>query len=115
MLRKLVSSAIVFVSCLLAVDGEEIRGKVKSIDADKNVVVVIVDDKDQTFTVPKDAKIYSPGKAKKGQAAPEIILTFANIKTDNTVTVTTEKKDGKDLVTAVKIDPEMKKKKKKGN
>src|SRR5262245_60785380 len=115
MLRKL---ACVMFGCLLLLNvglADSYRGKVKTIDAEKSVLTVTVNDKDQTFEVPKEARIFSLGKAKKGQPAPEVLVIggLTGLKEGNTVTVTTEKKDDKEVVTSVKLETEKKKKKKK--
>jgi hypothetical protein len=113
-------SAVTFVLALcITVVAEDTRGKVKSVDADKGILVITVDDKDKSFTVPKEAKIYTTAKGKKGKAGPEILVDggLAGVRVDSTVTVTTEtkevgeKKEKQEVVVAVKVDP-MKKKKK---
>ena len=111
MIPKVFGSLAVLVACIAIASADDIKGKVKSTDTDKNTITVTVDDKDQTFNV-KDAKIYTTGKKKKNTPAPEIALTLGAVKTDSQVTVTTEKKDGKDVVTAVKVEGGKKKKKK---
>jgi hypothetical protein len=86
-------------------------GKVKSIDTDKNTITVTVDDKDQTFTVDKGSKIWQPGKTKK---APQVDVPggLSGLKPDQPVVLTTEKKDGKDVVTQIKLEVAATKKKK---
>src|SRR5437899_11627918 len=79
------------------------KGKVKSVDTDAKKLVVTVDDKEMTFDVPKDVKIFSVGKAKKGQTPPEIALSgLSALGPGNEVTVTTAKKDDKDVATGIR-------------
>jgi len=112
MFRKLLLGLGVCVLSFNLALAAEVKGKVKSVDADKNTITLTVDDKDQTIDVDKDAKIYSVGRKKKGQPAPEITLSglravLANVN----VTVTTEKKGDKDVATTIKVETARKKKK----
>jgi hypothetical protein len=93
---------------------DEVKGKVKSVDADKSTITVTVDDKDQTFTVAKDAKVYSlVGKNAKKAQPQDIAGGLKGVNQGVDVTLTTEKKDTKETVTAVKVEGLMKKKKNK--
>jgi Cu/Ag efflux protein CusF len=109
------------VSCLLvlgiAVAGaDEIRGKVKKVDAEKSTITITIDDKDQNFDVPKEARVVGlfGKKAKKAQQL-DLPGGLAAIKEGANVTITTEKKDNKDVVSQVRVDDLMPKKKKKKN
>src|SRR5262245_31242530 len=107
----------VAVACLVVCAGlslaEEIKGKVKSVDADKGTLTLTVGDKDQTIAVAKDADVFSLGKAKKGQPAPKQAVSggLGGLTAGAEVTVTTEKKDAKDTATAIKLETPAKKKK----
>jgi hypothetical protein len=112
MLRKLLLAVGVCVFSLNLALAAEIKGKVKSVDGDKNTITLTVDDKDQTFDVDKDAKIYSLGKKKKGQPPPEIMLSgLRAVLANANVTITTEKKGDKDVATSIKVETTRKKKK----
>src|SRR5262245_36591843 len=90
---------------------EEIRGKVKSVDAAKTTITLTVGDKDQTINGAKDARVTKIiGKAKKGQPAPEELVTggLGGLEKGTDVTVTTEKKDGQETARSIKIDMAMK-------
>ena len=92
---------------------DDIKGKVKLTDADKGTITLTVGDKDQTLTVGKDVKITQQVGKKEAKAKTEDVpggLTGLAAGTD--VTVTTEKKDGKDVVTTIKVDGLVAKKKK---
>lgn len=80
-------------------------------DDEKRTVTFEVEGKDKTFNLTKEAKIFSLGKAKKGTPAPEITATLSDAR-DKEATVTTDKVDGKEVVTAIKIETAKKKKKK---
>lgn len=96
---------------------DQIRGKVKSVNAEKNTITVTVDDKDQTLDVAKTAKVYSLGKAKKGQAPPEELVAggLRGLESGKDVTIYTEKQDGKETATSIKLETTLKKKKDKNN
>jgi len=112
MFRKLLLAVGVFALSLNLALAGEVKGKVKSVDADKNTITVTVDDKDQTIDVDKDAKIYTMSRKKKGQPAAEVTLSgLRAVMANATVTVTTEKKNDKDVATSIKVDPARKKKK----
>jgi hypothetical protein len=84
--------------------------KIKAIDEEKRTVTFEVGGKEKTYGLTKDVKIYSVGKkGKKDEKAPETLIPLAQIK-DKSVTV--EKLDDKELITMIKIETDMKKKKK---
>jgi hypothetical protein len=112
MLRKLLLALGVCALSLNLALSAEIKGKVKSVDADKNTITLTVDDKDQTIDVDKDAKIYSLGRKKKGQPAPEVALSgLRAVLANANVTITTEKKGDKEVATSIKVETARKKKK----
>lgn len=113
MLRNLVCTLTVGLVCLGMLQADEIKGKVKSNDAEKSTVTVTVADKDQTVDVAKDAKITRLVGKKLKKAQPEDVpggLTGLTAGAD--VTITTEKKDGKDVATAIRLEGLFPKKKK---
>jgi hypothetical protein len=92
----------------------EVKGKVKSVDAEKSSLVVTVGDKDQALAVAKDAEVFSQGKTKNDKPGPKepVADGLRGLKVGAEVTVTTETKDGKETATAVKVDAGVVKKKK---
>jgi ribosome maturation factor RimP len=117
MFRKTLGVAVFLGLTMGLAYADEIRGKVKNVDGDKNTITVTVPDKDATkdvtYSVGKDVKIYTLVKGKKkNDPSTEVPVALSAVKTDAGVTITTEKKDKQDVVTAIKIDAEMKKKKK---
>src|SRR5262249_57460965 len=79
----------------------DVEGKLKSVNPDKNVIVLTIDEKDREFTVADKAEItvqdivpYNPKDGLKDAAF--------KVK-DRLVRLTTEKKDGKEVVTKLTI------------
>jgi hypothetical protein len=95
---------------------EEYKAKVKSTDTDKGTITFTVDGKDTTLPVHKECDIYTLTPAKKKGQAPVKMGVEGNLgglKPDQNVTLTTEKKDDKETVLAIKVETTMAKKKKK--
>jgi len=110
MLRKcllVLSAAVILAGSLL---GEEIRGKITSVDINKNTITVAVGDKEQTLPVNKDAKVYVIGKG-KGGAGLDVPGGIQGLTVGSDVTVTTDKKDSGGNVTDIKVTPAPTKKK----
>ena len=114
-------SRLLAVACLLVlgfavVQGDEIKGKVKKVDSDKNTLTITVADKDQTFNVPKDAKIVALfGKKLKKAQLLDLPGGLSAVKVGAEVTVSTTTKGDVPLVTQVKLEDLQPKKKKKVN
>lgn len=91
-----------------------VKGKVKSVDADQGTLTLTVEEKDQTFTVAKDVKVTQlTGKKAKKATPTDVADGLKGVPNAKEVTLTVEKKDGKDTVTAIRIEFEAKKKKNK--
>lgn len=105
MIRKFAASVVAVLVCCGFAMSEDVKGKVKSVDAEKNTIVVTVGDKDMTYTVAADAKIVTVAKGKKGKPGVETPLAdgLKGLKADTEVTLTTEKKDDKETVTGIKL------------
>jgi hypothetical protein len=99
MLRKLVGALVLVVLMVGFLVAAEYKGKVKSVDTDKNTITVTVGDDDKTFTVSDDTKIIG----RKGTAVKDGLKNEKAFKTGNSVTITTEKKDDKEVVTEIKV------------
>jgi hypothetical protein len=97
MLRSLFCSLFALVVLAGGVMAAEIKGTLKSVDSDKGIVTVTVDGKDTEYKVGEGAKVLNPAgkEAKNGLKNP-------NLKAGTEVTLTTDKKGGKEVVTEIK-------------
>jgi hypothetical protein len=98
-----------FTLAMLAVSSiahaEEVKGKVKSVDADKSTVTVTVGEQDRTLDVAKDAKItHRVGKNEKKAKSEDLPGGLGALTAGTEITLTTEKKDDKEVVTQIKVD-----------
>jgi preprotein translocase subunit YajC len=86
------------VLCASGLAADEVRGKIKAVDADKHTITVTVGDRDQEFTLTDDTKLLGPsGKdVKNGLNSPRLTAGAE-------VTVSTEKKGGQDVCTKVQL------------
>lgn len=98
MLRIVVCVALALAIFALGAVADEYKGRIKSVDPAKNTITVTIGDKDQEFKVPATARITSGEKDVKGGLGGK-----AFTKTGGEVTITTEKKDGAETVTAIKL------------
>lgn len=96
MLRKFVVAVCAVVLCVGVALAAELKGKIKSVDADKNTVTVVVDGKEMKLDITPDTKLLSP----KDKALKEGIKS---LKADQEVTITCEKKEGKEVCTQIKL------------
>jgi hypothetical protein len=91
---------------------DEIKGKVKSVDAEKSTITLTVENKDTTYDVARFATFGQlTGNAKKPTLG-ELSGGLKAIKEGADVTVTTEKKDNKEFVSKVVVDATKRKKNK---
>jgi hypothetical protein len=116
MLHKCLGALAVTLAIVGFAAAEEYTAKVKSTDTDKGTITFTVDGKDMTLPVHKECDIYTltPAK-KKGQPAVKNAVegNLGGLKPDQSVTLTTQKKDDKETVLAIKVEQTGKKKKKK--
>jgi hypothetical protein len=106
MLRYLLSAFAALALFATVAAAEDIKGTVKSVDADKSTVVVSVDGSEKTFTVSKDAEIYTLGKGKKNKPGPKEPLSggLGGLKEGAQVTISTFKSGEKEVVSAIKVE-----------
>jgi hypothetical protein len=77
---------------------DEVRGKIKSVDADKHTVTLTVGDIDRTLHVANDAKVSGLyGKKLKKAVAQEIPGGLQGVKEGAIVSLTTEKDEVKQI------------------
>src|SRR4051812_44437298 len=84
--------------------GDEFKGKLKDVDIFKKTITVSAAGKDQVLTVADNAKTTTIGKGKN--PGNDVVGGLLGLKAGPEVAVTTEKKDDKDVVTAIKVTPE---------
>lgn len=98
-MRTFVCAVTALLICAIGLIAAEIKGKVKSADADKKTITVTSDDgKDTEVKVGGDTKfVNAKGKDLDNEKA------WKALKAGVAVVVTTDKKDGKDVVTEVKV------------
>ena len=99
MLRTFVCSLFALAIVTVGLLAAEIKGKVKSVSDDQKTIIVTVDDKDQTFSITDDTKVVSA----KGKDVKDRTKALQNLKAGAEVTVTTEKKGGKEVVVELKM------------
>src|SRR3954454_23252573 len=98
MLRKFVCSLCALLLGVGVLIAAEVKGKVKSLDEEKKTITVTTDDKDTTYTFTDDTKIVRGNKDVKDRAKALTALG----KGSSEVTITTDKKDDKEVVTQIK-------------
>jgi len=101
MIRTLAGFLFAVMAFPCSLHAAEIEGKLKSVDTEKGVITLTIDDKDRDFTVTKDTEIevhdIRAYKPKEGLKDP------AFEKKGQRVVIKTVEKDGKEMVTKVTI------------
>lgn len=123
MVRVVVGALVVGLLGFSAAAAEELKGKVKDVNKDKNTITLTVDGKDTTYPLGKDASLVTVSlvKGKKGKVNEQLSPIeggLAGVKAGTEVTVLTDKQDDKDVITSLKVSdgqPAAAKKKKKKN
>ena len=116
-MNRIVCALFAFAICAGVSLAEDIKGKIKSVDAEKNTITVTVEDRvvvrlridgdsatalignEFTFPIAGDTAFVA-GKSNK---EVKDRLKAKQLKEGANVTITTENKDGKDVVTRVKL------------
>ncbi len=112
MKRTLVMALLSLSVASTAALADVLTGKLEKIDAEKGTLTLKADGKSREFGVQKDALFfYKPvGKKKSGADIPD---GLKGLKAGQEVTVWTESKAGKDVVTQVRVEQDGPAKKKK--
>lgn len=115
MLSRIAAALAVVIAFAGVVRAEEYKATVKKVDADKNSIVVTIASGDKTFIVAKDAEIYTQAKGRKNKPGPKNPLPdgLAGVKEGSEVTLTTIKAGDREIISAIKVEMGMKKKKNK--
>jgi hypothetical protein len=93
----------------MLVHGEELTGKVKSVDASRYSLTLTIAGKDKTYPVDRDASIVhvvtmTNEKKNKSRDVVRSVESFESIKVGATITVLTAKeKDKREIITSVKL------------
>jgi hypothetical protein len=103
MLRTCIGSLLVLALSTAALRSAEIEGQIKRVDADKGIITITIEDKDQDFTITDDTKILVNDVAR--QYEPKEWLKDPVFKLKRLrARVTTEKKGNKEVVTKLIVD-----------
>ena len=97
MLRKFAFALLALVMVFGVVIAAEVKGKLKELTNEK--IVVTVEDKDETYVVNDDTKIVDG----KGNPVKDRAKAITRAKAGTAVVIQTDKKDGKDVATEIKI------------
>jgi len=98
MIRYTLGAVCALLICAVTILAAEYKGKVKSVDADKNTITVTIDDKDKTFKVAeKDLKV-TAGKTD----VPDGLKGKLFAKNPEVTLVTTGEGD-KEVVTEIRV------------
>jgi hypothetical protein len=97
MLRSLTAMCLLLVFGL-ALLAAEYKGKVKSVDRDKNTITITIDDKDKTFNVSDEVKVT------RGEKEIKKKLKSKSFDSNPPVTLTTEGEGEKEVVKEIKIE-----------
>ena len=82
----------------------EVVGKVKSVDAEKGTVTVEVDSAEKVYLVSSDARVVGTiGKKVKKATTETVPGGLRGVKEGVDVTLSTEARDGKDVVVGIKV------------
>jgi Cu/Ag efflux protein CusF len=95
MLRASVAALAVLVLCVGGAFADEIKGKIKSVDAEKKTVTVTVDGKDQTLECAEKCEVLRGTRA--------VADGLKALKEGQNVTITCEKKGDKACATKIVI------------
>ena len=116
MLRKFLgTAAVATLVCVSVVMADDVKGKISKVDPDKKVITVTTDGKDTEYTVADDGKCpnsaCASNKGGGGGDAKDMTLKELEAAVDRAkdrggynVTITVEKKSGKEVVTEIKSD-----------
>ena len=100
MQRILFSAVVALLFCGGSLNAAEIKGKLKSVDADKKLVTITVDDKEQQLAVQEDARIVVHDVrsylSEKGLKDPAFKAGYQ-------IVVKTAKKGDREVVTDIQI------------
>jgi hypothetical protein len=103
MLRRFILAVTFTFLAATAAPAETYADKVKAVDTDKKTLTIPVDGKDTVFVVDDKVDVQTQTRAGKRLRLTPVKEGLKGVKVGSEVTVTTEKKDGKEVVTKVVI------------
>jgi hypothetical protein len=104
MFRRIVASIAVVFFAVIGLIAAEVKGKLVKIDDTAKTITIKVEEDEKTFTYNSDTKFVSAkGKELNEEAKKKLFEAKASKKGGREVTVITEKKGEKDIVTEVKV------------
>src|SRR5262245_44473285 len=103
MIRRALAAICVLLLFGLAMMAAEIKGRIVKVDASNRKISVKLDDREQEFTLTKDARILGPKGDLKDGLKHKVFQNEKALKKGIPATITTEKKDDVDLVTEIKL------------
>lgn len=107
MTRFRISLASTLLLALVAgpASADEVKGKVKSVDAEKRSITVTADSTDKVYPLTADAKVVGlMGKKIKKATLGDLAGGLGGVKEGADVVLTTQTKDGSPEVTQVKVE-----------
>jgi hypothetical protein len=113
MLQRILAAAAAVVVLAGVSRADEYKATLKKVDAEKSSIVVTVAGDEKTFSVAKDAEIYTQQKGKKNKPGPKDPVSggLSGLKDGSEVTLTTIKSGDNEIVSAIKVEMVTKKKK----
>jgi hypothetical protein len=95
------------------VRAEEIKGTVKNVDSEKYTLVLTVTGEDKTFAVAKDVEIFTQAMGKKNKPGPKepVAGGMTGLRVGSEVVVNVIKSGSKEVISSIKVEGKMKKKK----
>jgi hypothetical protein len=102
--RTCLAALFALVVCAGGLLADELKGKVKSADADKSTLTVVIDGKEKTFDVAKDTRIFKVSGTAKRPKVEDVEGGLKGLEADTPVAFFTETKNGKEVVTQIKVD-----------
>jgi len=103
MLRRVLLATALTLLAGSAARAETYADKLKAVDADKKTLTLPVDGKDRTFKVDEKVDVQSQTRAGKRLRLTPVKDGLKGVKAGTEVTVTTEKKDGEEVVTKIVV------------
>jgi len=103
MLHRFVVASLALLAFGMFLTSAEIKGRIVKVDAPNCKITVKVEDKEQEFTLGKDARILGPKGDLKDGLKHKVFQNEKALTKGIRATITTEKKDEAEVVTEVKL------------